>query len=204
MVSCSACSLENPAGARFCMGCGAALQRSCSSCGELALEGARFCMACGAQLDAVSAAIQPAAKQRPAASADEPSVALASPTLDERRTVTVLFADLSGYTAVAERLDPESVKRQLERILGRLGEEVVGLRGLRRQVHRRQRDGDLRRSGRARRRRRARGARRPGDAGGDGRAQRAAGRAARRHVRAVRGHQHGRGARRSRRATATR
>ncbi len=57
--------------------------------------------------------------------ADEPSVALASATLDERRTVTVLFADLSGYTAVAARLDPESVKRQLERILGRLGDEVV-------------------------------------------------------------------------------
>jgi class 3 adenylate cyclase/predicted ATPase len=44
--------------------------------------------------------------------------------LDERRTVSVLFADLSGFTALAERLDPESVKRQLERILGRLGEEV--------------------------------------------------------------------------------
>ncbi len=39
--------------------------------------------------------------------------------------MTVLFADLSGYTAVAARLDPESVKRQLERILGRLGEEVL-------------------------------------------------------------------------------
>ncbi|HTU77231.1 MAG TPA: adenylate/guanylate cyclase domain-containing protein [Solirubrobacteraceae bacterium] len=39
--------------------------------------------------------------------------------------MTVLFADLSGYTAVAARLDPESVKRQLERILVRLGEEVV-------------------------------------------------------------------------------
>ena len=61
--------------------------------------------------------------------AEEPSVALASPTLDERRTVTVLFADLSGYTAVAARLDPESVKRQLERILGRLGEEVVAYGG---------------------------------------------------------------------------
>src|SRR5262249_61132414 len=46
-------------------------------------------------------------------------------TLDERRTVTVLFADLSGYTAAAEKLDPESVKRLLERILARLGDEVA-------------------------------------------------------------------------------
>jgi len=86
-------------------------------------------MACGAPLDAVSAGSEPAGAQGHGASADEPSVALASPTLDERRTVTVLFADLSGYTAVAERLDPESVKRQLERILGRLGEEVVAYGG---------------------------------------------------------------------------
>src|ERR1700690_4600200 len=111
------------------MECGAALERLCSSCGELALEGARFCMACGASLDAVSAGSEPAGAQARGASADEPSVALASPTLDERRTVTVLFADLSGYTAIAERLDPESVKRQLERILGRLGEEVLAYGG---------------------------------------------------------------------------
>jgi predicted ATPase/class 3 adenylate cyclase len=86
-------------------------------------------MACGGTLDEVSAAGEPAGAQAPVVDADEPSVALASPTLDERRTVTVLFADLSGYTAVAARLDPESVKRQLERILGRLGEEVVAYGG---------------------------------------------------------------------------
>ncbi len=43
--------------------------------------------------------------------------------------MAVLFADLSGYTAVAEKLDPESVKRLLERILGRLGDEVTKFGG---------------------------------------------------------------------------
>ena len=130
MGRCSACSAENPAGARFCMECGAALERRCASCGEPAPDGARFCMACGAALDAVSGASGPTAEHSAAVDAGEqPSVALASPTLDERRTVTVLFADLSGYTAVAARLDPESVKRQLERILGRLGEEVLAYGG---------------------------------------------------------------------------
>ena len=38
--------------------------------------------------------------------------------------MTVLFADLSGYTAVAERMDPEAVKALVERCLRRLGEEV--------------------------------------------------------------------------------
>ena len=43
---------------------------------------------------------------------------------EERRQVTVLFADLSGYTAVAERMDPEAVKALVDRALMRLGEEV--------------------------------------------------------------------------------
>jgi class 3 adenylate cyclase/tetratricopeptide (TPR) repeat protein len=44
--------------------------------------------------------------------------------LEERRHLTVLFADLAGYTAVAERMDPEDVKRIVERCLARLGKEV--------------------------------------------------------------------------------
>ena len=43
---------------------------------------------------------------------------------EERRQVTVLFADLSGYTAVAERIDPETVKALVDRALMRLGAEV--------------------------------------------------------------------------------
>ena len=43
---------------------------------------------------------------------------------EERRQVTVVFADLSGYTAVAERMDPEAVKGLVERCLRRLGDEV--------------------------------------------------------------------------------
>ncbi len=125
MGRCSACAAENPAGARFCMACGAALERRCGECGELAPEAARFCAACGASLPAPAAAAAPPA----VLDADAPAVALASPTLDERRTVTVLFADLSGYTAAAAKMDPEAVKRQLERILGRLGEEVVAYGG---------------------------------------------------------------------------
>ena len=127
MSLCAACSTENPAEARFCMGCGGALERRCPSCGAPAPGG-------GALLHGLRAPVAAAARPEPAA-APNPDVGgaaasppVAAPTLDERRTVTVLFADLSGYTAVAARLDPESVKRQLERILGRLGEEVRGVR----------------------------------------------------------------------------
>jgi class 3 adenylate cyclase len=108
------------------MSCGAPLERRCGTCGELAPESARFCMACGGQLDAISPVRdQPGTSAPPETAPPEtPAAAPTQAALDERRTVTVLFADLSGYTAVAETLDPESVKRQLDRILGRLGEEV--------------------------------------------------------------------------------
>src|SRR3954452_22892018 len=98
-MTCASCGTENPAGARFCMSCGSALERRCPGCGTPAPPEARFCMTCGTALDAAPAAPPPSA--RPPSSAIPP---------EERRQVTVLFADLSGYTAFAERLDPEAVK----------------------------------------------------------------------------------------------
>ena len=50
-MNCAACGTENPAGARFCMACGEALERRCGNCGTPAPGGARFCMNCGAALD---------------------------------------------------------------------------------------------------------------------------------------------------------
>ena len=95
------------------MACGSALTASCPSCGTQAPAGARFCMACGTAL----------------AGAPGGTVSQASPTSEERRTVTVLFADLSGYTSVAERLDHETVKVLIERCLNRFAEEVSASAG---------------------------------------------------------------------------
>src|SRR3954451_776456 len=106
-TSCMSCGSENPPEARFCMSCGSALERSCPSCGASTPEGARFCMACGSKLTRAPA--PPGPEERPP---------------EERRQVTVLFADLSGYTGVAERMDPEAVKSLVERSLHRLGSEV--------------------------------------------------------------------------------
>jgi class 3 adenylate cyclase len=57
-----------------------------------------------------------------AAGSLEPSVPDAPP--EERRQATVLFADLSGYTAAAERMDHEAVKALVDRTLRSLGEQV--------------------------------------------------------------------------------
>lgn len=108
-VSCGQCDATNPAGAAFCMACGAPLTRRCPSCGVTAPREARFCNACGSSL-AQGGAAEPADQDVTES--------------EERRTVTVLFADLSGYTAVAERLDHETVKTLIERCLMRFAAEV--------------------------------------------------------------------------------
>ena len=93
------------------MSCGSSLAAACANCGTENPPGARFCTACGTSLVG-GARPQPA--QPPG---DEPLP-------EERRQVTVLFADLSGYTAVSERLDPERIKSLVDRALRRLGAEV--------------------------------------------------------------------------------
>jgi class 3 adenylate cyclase/tetratricopeptide (TPR) repeat protein len=86
---CAACGRENDPDQRFCGGCGAPLAAVCGKCGEPNPAGFAFCGRCGAPLGA-----QPAAP----------------PEREERRVVTVLFADLVGFTSRAEQLDPEDVR----------------------------------------------------------------------------------------------
>ncbi|HEY3191703.1 MAG TPA: adenylate/guanylate cyclase domain-containing protein [Solirubrobacterales bacterium] len=112
--TCPSCAAQNPERARFCMSCGAELSPQCPSCGAENPVGAKFCIECGAGLTA--AAGEAAAPPAPAGLPEVPP--------EERRQATILFADLSGYTAAAERLDPEAVKALVDRTLRRLGEEI--------------------------------------------------------------------------------
>jgi class 3 adenylate cyclase len=43
----------------------------------------------------------------------------------ERKHVTVLFSDLSGYTAMSEKLDPEEIKDIMTRVFGRIKEVIA-------------------------------------------------------------------------------
>src|SRR5690606_32361229 len=74
---------------------------TCAICGTRAVRGARFCHHCGAVLAEAST----------------------SPTT-ERRVVTVLFGDLSDFTAWSEDLDPERVGAVTDRVLAALAGTV--------------------------------------------------------------------------------
>jgi class 3 adenylate cyclase/tetratricopeptide (TPR) repeat protein len=78
---------------------------SCTSCGYDMPPGARFCPSCGAAADAGRAAPE------------------------ERRVVTVLFADLVGYTSLAEHLDPENVKLLIDSCFRRLVYDIEDFGG---------------------------------------------------------------------------
>ena len=59
MSACPNCKVENPAGSKFCAGCGAALPKTpvnirCASCGAESPDGSRFCKGCGRAIGAVS------------------------------------------------------------------------------------------------------------------------------------------------------
>src|SRR5437016_1330222 len=109
---CPACSAAAQPGQRFCGQCGAPLARICSACGRQNPTDHRFCGACGAPLTSAA----------PATVAPAPAPAL-SPAREERRWATVLFADLSGFTAMAERMDPEDVKALVHRCAERLADQ---------------------------------------------------------------------------------
>jgi class 3 adenylate cyclase/tetratricopeptide (TPR) repeat protein len=93
-MRCPACQTENREGRRFCASCGAQLAVACPACGAPNEPGDRFCGACGTAL---------------AGAASAPSPAPAT----ERRMVSVLFADLVGFTALAGARDPEEVRELL-------------------------------------------------------------------------------------------
>src|SRR5262245_9689160 len=76
---------------------------ACSACGFEVAPDFAFCPKCGQRLAPAEAA--PAA-QRPKPLATES----AAEKDTDRRLVTVLFADLSGFTTLSERLDPEDVR----------------------------------------------------------------------------------------------
>ena len=110
MPSCPSCGAENLEASRFCGACGTPLLSvSCAACGAANPGEHRFCGQCGAALSAG------------AAHAAEP----ARPAPDERKLATVLFADVVGFTSLAERSDPEAVARTVDAAFRRMTDEVV-------------------------------------------------------------------------------
>ncbi len=79
----------------------------CPKCQSENPIGFRFCGACGQSLD------------------DAVVPGILSETDGERRHVTVMFSDLTGYTSMCEQLDPEDVKEVMSQIFGEISQVVT-------------------------------------------------------------------------------
>ncbi|MHB8631776.1 MAG: adenylate/guanylate cyclase domain-containing protein, partial [Candidatus Limnocylindria bacterium] len=104
---CASCGSGNPIGMRFCGQCGVELASGCPRCGADMPASFVFCGRCGASLGAPS-------EDRPG----------------ETRQVTVLFADISGFTALAERLGPEELHESMRTVWDLIAADIRANGGL--------------------------------------------------------------------------
>lgn len=102
-LSCPRCGEANPRDFAYCGRCGGRLEQTCPSCARAAAIDVKFCGNCGASLST------------PAAAAVEG---------DERKVVTVLYADLTASTELATRLDPEDLRRVLKPFFDAMADEI--------------------------------------------------------------------------------
>ena len=117
----------------FCGGCGAKLEKTCPSCGAKNPPEYKFCGECGHKTSLPS-------EQAPKEASFGEKIAKIQKNLPkgltgsilaereriegERKYVTVLFSDLSAYTAMSEKLDPEEVKEITTRLFGEISQVI--------------------------------------------------------------------------------
>src|SRR5690349_10244044 len=137
-MHCPSCEFDSPEGKKFCGECGAPLLRRCPSCGDENPPKFKFCGECGAPLARQSQVASPKSQvQSPQSPTPKPQPPVAyTPTHlaeriravhvtdGERKTITALFADLKGSTAVIEGLDPEEARTIIDPALQLMMEAV--------------------------------------------------------------------------------
>ena len=132
-MKCSACQHDNREGAKFCEECAAPLKRACSRCGCELRPTAKFCDDCGTPAVSTTSAAplpaRPVSDYTPAhlaerIRAEQAALEARGASDGERKTITALFADLKGSTALIEGLDPEEVRAIIDPALQHMMDAV--------------------------------------------------------------------------------
>jgi class 3 adenylate cyclase len=142
-MRCWSCQFENPPAMKFCGQCGAQLTQLCPRCAAENQPTFKFCGQCGAALTAppppgADTASDPPQLSRPPEAQRQgytpphlaEKILKARSALEgERRQVTVLFADMAGFTTLAEQRDPEEVHQIIVRCFELITAEVHRFKG---------------------------------------------------------------------------
>ncbi|HET7685057.1 MAG TPA: adenylate/guanylate cyclase domain-containing protein, partial [Candidatus Limnocylindria bacterium] len=119
-MNCGTCGTPNDPGRKFCIECGTRLTVACPSCGTPNPGSGKFCGECGTPLGSPSAG--------GSAEVAQAAAAAATAQVAERRLVSILFADLVGFTTISEHRDAEDVRELLDRYFT-LCRETIGRYG---------------------------------------------------------------------------
>ncbi|MGD9365961.1 MAG: adenylate/guanylate cyclase domain-containing protein [Desulfobacteraceae bacterium] len=138
-MSCPHCQAAALSNAKFCRQCGRRVGNNCPACGAANPPESKFCGECGKAL--VAAYIPGSPQKEPYTEAEKTHFV----SQGERRHLTILFTDLTGYTHMMEQYDPEDVQALMANIVRSsvqiieaynghieriIGDEVLGLFGL--------------------------------------------------------------------------
>ncbi|WGD55391.1 adenylate/guanylate cyclase domain-containing protein [Bradyrhizobium sp. CB1650] len=141
-MNCSGCGFEVQSGFAFCPRCGTKQPSACPGCGFPCAPDFAYCPKCGALVAEVPTGGQASVRTgqmappvRSSSPSPAPTAEAQRPQSDKidgeanRRTITVLFADLSGFTAMSERLDPEVMQTLQNELFEELTAAVQGFGG---------------------------------------------------------------------------
>ncbi|OCO98063.1 MULTISPECIES: adenylate/guanylate cyclase domain-containing protein [unclassified Ensifer] len=135
-MNCHECGCEIQGGFVFCPNCGAKQHSPCPGCGALCPPHFSFCPTCGTRLGAPATSKPMVSRPRAAATPQARSGGEAlAPLLPEeeagadRRTATILFADLCGFTGLSEQVDPEVLRAFQNELFEELTEAVEAYGG---------------------------------------------------------------------------
>jgi class 3 adenylate cyclase/tetratricopeptide (TPR) repeat protein len=130
-MQCPQCQFENREEAQFCSECGHKFELFCPECGNTIRTSSKFCDGCGCKLEAPLETFENVSETE--SPPPQPAVDIkpndVAPIDGERKHVTVLFSDLTGYTAMSEKLDPEEVKEITSRIFGEISKIIANYDG---------------------------------------------------------------------------
>src|SRR5262245_22512305 len=127
-MQCPRCQAENPDQAKFCLNCASPLAHVCPNCGTRLPPTAKFCLECAHPISEPAATPSQPRFGSPRAYTPEhlaKRILTSKSALEgERKQVTVLFVDVTGFTSLSEQLDPEVVHGLMTRVFELMLAEV--------------------------------------------------------------------------------